>query len=98
MSKKEMVFVVSRAFALLLIIWALLDLSYLPEHLFRLYHHARQQSVLTTPRDYWANYYLLGTATVVLRVIVQLVASAAFWRCGPRIQALFSNRAEPTTP
>lgn len=90
MSRKEIVLLVSRAFALLLISWALVDVTYLPERLFAFSHHLSQRSVLGTP-DYWSNYYLVITAFTVVRILALFLAAVWFWRCGPRIENLFSQ-------
>lgn len=89
MSRKELVFVVSRTFALILISWAIVDISYLPERLFALTHHVNQGSVLVR-YDYWSSYYLVVTGFLVARVLALLLVAGSFWRCGPRVQALFS--------
>jgi hypothetical protein len=60
MSRKELVLLVSLAFALLLTTWALVELTYLPDRLFALSHHLSERSVLGT-RDYWSSYYLILT-------------------------------------
>lgn len=88
MSRKELVFVVSRTFALLLFTWAFAEISYLPERLFSLTHHIGQASVLAR-YDYWSSYYLVVTSFLVVRVLAFLLAAGSFWRCGPRVQALF---------
>lgn len=89
MSKKEPVLLVSRAFALLLISWALVEVTYLPERLFALSHHMSQHSVLAM-HDYLSSYYLIITAFNVVRMVALFLAAALFWRCGPRVEALFS--------
>jgi hypothetical protein len=89
MSKRDLVFVMSRTFALLLIASALADLSYLPERLFALTHHLAQSSVLAK-YDYWSSYYLVITSFLVVRVLALLLAAGSFWRCGPWVQGLFT--------
>ena len=89
MSRKEIVLLVSRAFAVLLISWAFVEVTYLPERLFALSHHMSQSSVLVV-HDYWSSYYLIVTAFLVLRMLALFLAAALFWRCGPRVEALFS--------
>jgi len=91
MSKKELVLLASRAFALLLIVWAASDVTYLPERLFEFLHYVTRRSVLQQ-HDYLSSYYLLATALIVLRIIALFVAAAAFWKCGPRIEALFTDQ------
>lgn len=93
MSRREMVFVLSRMFALILIVWAVVDASYLPERLFSLTHHVRQGSVLAR-YDYWSSYYLVVTSFLVVRVLALLLVAGSFWRCGPWVQALFSGEPE----
>ena len=93
MSRKELVLLLSRAFALLLITWALVEVSYLPERLFALSHHLNERSVLS-PRDYWSSYYSIITAALVVRMVALIVAAAWFWRGGPSVQALFSASEE----
>jgi hypothetical protein len=94
MSRKEIVLLVSRAFALLLISWAFVDVTYLPERLFALSHHLGQSSVLVVVHDYWRSYYLIVTVFLVLRILALFLAAALFWRCGPRTEALFSPQQE----
>ena len=93
MSRKEIVLLVSRAFALLLISWALVEITYLPERLFALSHHLSQSSVLVA-HDYWSSYYLIITVFLVLRMLALFLAAALFWRCGPWVEALFSPQQE----
>jgi hypothetical protein len=93
MSRKELVFIFSRAFALSLIGWALVDASYLPERLFSLAHQLDQGSVLAR-YNYWASYYLVVTSFLVVRVLALLLVAGSFWRCGPRVQGLFSPDPE----
>ena len=89
MSRKEIVLLVSRAFALLLISWAFVEVTYLPERLFALSHHLSQRSVLVV-HDYWSSYYIIVTAFLVLRMLAFFLAAALFWKCGPRVGTLFS--------
>ena len=54
MSRKELVLLVSRAFALLLITWAFVELTYLPDRVLGLIHHVNERSVLAA-HDYWSS-------------------------------------------
>ena len=92
MSKKELVLLVSRAFALLLITWALVEVTYIPERVFALSHHMRQSSVLATSLDYGSRYYLILIVFNVVRMLALFFAAVLFWRCGPRVEALFSQQ------
>lgn len=93
MSRKEIVLLVSRAFALLLISWAFVEVTYLPERLFALSHHLSLSSVMVA-RDYWSSYYLIITVFLVLRMLGLFLAATLFWRCGPQVEALFSPQQE----
>jgi hypothetical protein len=90
MSKKELVLVASRAIALYFVAWALSDITYLPEHLLALSHYRSLRSVLASS-DYSANYYLLVTVFGMLRMFALFLAATFFWRCGPRVEGLFSR-------
>src|ERR1700757_1232176 len=89
MQRKDLVLLFSRTFALILTSWALAEVSYLPERLFTLAHHISQGSVLAR-YDYWSSYHLVVASFLVVRVFGLLLAARLFWKCGPRIQALFS--------
>jgi hypothetical protein len=91
MSRRELVSLVSRAFALLLIVWAFVELTYLPDRLLGLIHHLNERSAVA-PHDYWSSYYLMLTVFTILRMLVFLVVAVLFWRCGPRVEALFSSQ------
>jgi hypothetical protein len=96
MTRDELVFLFSRLFSLLLSTWALVEVSYLPERLLALSHHINERSVLAT-HEYWSTYYLIVTVFLAVRIVALLVAAVLFWKCGPRVQALFSQRREQTT-
>jgi hypothetical protein len=93
MTRKELVFLFGRAFALLLSTWALVEVSYLPERLFALSHRINERSVLTT-HDYWSTYYLIVTVFLAVRIAALIIAAVLFWQCGPRVQSIFSSRPE----
>ena len=58
MSRKEVIVLVSRAFAAIQLATALLEISYLPERLFSMHHHASLVSVLSVSAadSYWRTY------------------------------------------
>jgi len=89
MSRKETVFLMSRAFALLLIVWAVVDVTYMPERLFSLFHYLSQRSVLGL-RDFWSSRYMLITLFAVVRIGSLLLSAWCFWKNGPWVERLFS--------
>jgi hypothetical protein len=93
MSRRELVLLVSRAFALFLIVSAFVELTYLPDRLLGLVHHLNERSALT-PHDYWSSYYWILTGFTFVRMLLFLFAAVLFWKCGPRVEALFSSWEE----
>jgi len=98
MSRKEFVLLVSRAFALLLAAWVFVDVTYLLGHLFPLFHHMSLRSALATTYDYWTIYYLTLVVFDLVRIVVLSLAAALFWKCGPRVEALFATRQDDQKP
>ena len=88
MSKREAVLIVSRAVALYLLCWALSDLTYLPERLFALSHHAVEHGVIVT-NYYYRNLDILSLAALLVRIAALLIAAAWLYKCGPRVEAFF---------
>jgi hypothetical protein len=89
MSRKELVLLASRTFALFLTSWALVEVTYLADHLFALFHYLIQRSAFAT-HDYLSIYYLITTASNTARMLAMFFAAVVFWKCGARVQALFS--------
>src|ERR1700730_11537043 len=96
MSRRQLVLLVSRALALLFISSAFSEVTYLPELFFAFFHYFRQNSVLLGS-NFTSNYYLIITAFLVLRILAYLLAAALLWRCGPRVEGLFSPPQESQT-
>jgi hypothetical protein len=96
MTRRELVFVLSRAFALLLCCWGLVEASYVPERLFSLSHYMNERSAFAD-HDYRSSYYLLITAFLFARMLALLYAAGWFWRCGARVQALFHPQEDGRT-
>lgn len=92
MSRRETVFLISRAFSVLLLAWLVTDATYLPEYILSLSHHIHQSSVLAT-RDYWTTHYATALAMLLLRMAAITVAAVVFWRCGESVQRLFSDKS-----
>jgi hypothetical protein len=93
MSRREVVLLVSRALALLFISSAFIEGTYLPERLFAFSHYVRQRSVVVGP-SFSSNYYLILSVFLVLRVLSYSFAATLFWKCGPRVEGLFSPPQE----
>jgi hypothetical protein len=59
MSRKQLVFLVSRAFALLLFVWTFAEITYLPERFYALRYHLNQAA-------YWLGRIIGATITRLL--------------------------------
>jgi len=90
MPNDEMVLPVSRALAVLLAIWTVVDLTYMPGHLLNLFHHLGEQAA----GRYWIDYYVVENVFACLRIILLFCSSLLFWSCGPRVQAWLSRRED----
>ena len=91
MQTKDGIFIVSRAFALYLFIWTLVDISYFPTRLYSLRHYAIQSSVLE-PRNYFYTLDSMEIGFNLLRIFVLATGSWVFYKCGPHVQGFFSPR------
>jgi len=97
MSRRDAVLIASRGFAIYMAVWASVEVTYLADNLHSLFHHLSQRSVLAT-QDYWTNYYVLRTALNVVRMLGLFLGAIFFWRCGPRVEALFAPQEAPAAP
>ena len=88
MPQKEAVQVASRALALLMIVWVLVEITQLPQVVLSLAHHLQLNSVLI-PQRYWTIYYVAGLSTHTVRIMGLSLAAAWFWKCGPGLEAAF---------
>lgn len=87
MQRKDIVRVASRLFAIQLLTWALVDLTYMPERLFAFFHYLSERSI-TSNQDFWSTRYSFTTMFAIARVGGLFLASGSFWRGGPKIEAL----------
>jgi hypothetical protein len=92
MSRREMIFLMSRAFALVLIAWIVTDVTYLPSRILSLSHHMQQRGVLAGP-DYWTTYYSTELGLLLLRMLLWSVGAGMFWQCGERVERLFLDNS-----
>jgi hypothetical protein len=91
MERKELILIASRTLALLLLAWALVDATYLLEHLFSFVHYRIQDSG-AWGHTYLSRYYLVVTILNALRTLALLAAAEWLWKCGAKVEALFSRK------
>jgi hypothetical protein len=90
MTKTEFVRILSRLFALYLLAWALTECTYLPRYIHSLVHYLNHPIHVDT--DYSKDYYLLESASLVLRIAGLSLAVLYFWNAGPTVMRLFTPK------
>jgi hypothetical protein len=85
MQRKEAALLVSRALAVVQLIAACEEATYLPGRFMSLIHHSREASLVGVfaTVDYWRLYYQLDIMTLVIRMGGLLILAVLFWNCGP---------------
>jgi hypothetical protein len=86
---KDAAILASRTLALLLTVWALTELSYLPDSVYAFVHHMNRESVLSTAPRYWHHYYLVSLGFLVVRIAGISLAARWLFKGGPNIEKLF---------
>ena len=89
MTRKEAVVLVSRALAVIQLIVALQEITYLPIRFMSFHHYTVRASTATAlPSDaYFKSYDQLDIAFLFARIAGLLFFALLFWKCGPRIQS-----------
>jgi hypothetical protein len=82
MTRDEAVKLVSRALAIIQLITALLEITYLPAYILSWYHHAQFGSD-SIPSDYYTRLYTIELGSLVLRICGLFLLSLIFWNCAP---------------
>ena len=96
MSRKEIVLLVSRAFAAIQLVTALMEMTYLPLRLFSLYHYAGFIGVpaTTLPNSYAITYDQVEILSLFARIVGLLILTAVFWKCGSWIERVVFSKQE----
>jgi hypothetical protein len=91
MTRREIVVLVSRALAIIQLMSALIEITYIPDYLLNLFHHIIP---LQFPffGDYWSRYYMEALLALVARVAILLLAALLLWKCGPKIEQMLLPR------
>jgi hypothetical protein len=90
MSRKDAVVLASRTLALLLVVWALTEASYLPQSLHSLLRYINQEPGSSTAVQYWRHYYLIGLGFVVIRMVGFSLLATWLFKGGPEVEELLS--------
>ena len=88
-TRKDVVVVASRTLALLVTLWALTDLSYLPEYIHTLLRYM-DQTPSATPTAYSVRHYeFIRVGFLVTRVIGFALMARWLFQGGPEVEELF---------
>jgi hypothetical protein len=94
MSRKDAVSLASRTLATLMIVWALTDVSYLPENLHSFLHYLNHEGAFSTGIEYQRHYYLVRLGFLVARIIGFSLMARWLYRGGPEIEELLLPEPE----
>jgi hypothetical protein len=93
MTKKALIQLASRALAMNLAIWSVVDLAYMPAYVFAIAHHATAKNASA-----WENYmYHYDFILLVTRIVLSaglFVAAVWIYRCGPEIENFLTPEEE----
>jgi hypothetical protein len=85
MSRKDAVEVASRTLAVLLMVWALTDLSEVPG---ALYSYLRYASDASASVEYWRHSHLIGLGFLVTRTVGYALIARWLYKGGPEVAEL----------
>jgi hypothetical protein len=87
MSTRQAVLLASRTLALLMVILALTELSYVPSSLHSFLRYA-QQGVVTSSSEYWRHQYLMQLGFLITRIVGFSLTSIWLFKGGAEIHQL----------
>ena len=97
MQRKEVVRLVSRALSLIWGVFALYDMTYLPERLFSYLHYTNEVRSVGSPSFamYLPTLYRIELGFLFVRLAIYLVLAVVFWNCGPWVGRTLLPGREP---
>lgn len=88
MSKRDVVLLASRTLAVLLTVWALTDVSYLPGSVYTFLHYSNVELTSPTATQYYRHANLISLSFLVTRIIGFSLMARWLYRGGPDIEEL----------
>lgn len=88
MSRKEAVVLAARTLAILLTVWALTDVSYLPERLHSFLYYLSQEPTSSSSIQHLRHYYLIGMGFLVVRIVGYSSLARWLYKSGPEVEEL----------
>jgi hypothetical protein len=94
MSRKDAVMLASRTLAVLLTVWALSDVSYLPERLHSLLHYLNHEPASPAAIECERHYYLIQIGFLVTRIVGYSLLAMWLYKGGPEVEELLLPGSE----
>jgi hypothetical protein len=88
MSRKDAVILASRTLAVLLTVWALSEVSYLPERFNSFIYYLNRQPTPSGSVEYWHHYYLIQIGFLCARIVGYGLMARWLYKGGPDIEEL----------
>jgi hypothetical protein len=88
MSRKDAVVLASRTLAVLFIVSALIEVTYLPERFHAFLHYVNQEPASSAAIQYWRHYYLISLGFLIIRIIGFSLMALWLRKCGPEVEEL----------
>ena len=88
MSRKDAVTLASRTLALLMTVWALADMSYLPGRLNSFLHYANSASKSSNGIDYGRHYYVIELGFLITRIVGFSLLARWLYKGGEEVEQL----------
>ncbi len=88
MSRRDAVVLASRTLALLLAMWALNEVSYLPETLHSFLRYINQEPASSTGLQYLRHYHLIRLGFLVTRIVGFSLMARWLYKGGPEVEEL----------
>ena len=91
MSREDAVCLASRTLAFLFMVWALWELSYLPDQVQSFLHYAEYQATPSTNTqylEYWRHHLFIGLGFIIVRSVGFALLSVWFFKGGPDVAEL----------
>jgi hypothetical protein len=88
MSRSDAVWIASRTLAVLLTVWALTDLSYLPGAVFSYLRYASDELGSSPSVEYWRHSHLVTLGFLITRVVGYALMARWLYKGGPEVAEL----------
>jgi hypothetical protein len=95
MSRKDAVVLASRALALLLSVWALSEMSYLPQGIHSFLRYFNQEPGASNATQYWRHYYLIALGFLVARILGLSLLAKWLYKGGSEVEELLLQPEMP---